>query len=335
MSLHAIFTSYWPARTLMTGVELGIFDRLAVGPQSAEQVATALGLHSEATGRLLHALAAMGVLEQNGPFYANTQMTSLGLVKGSPYYIGGSAQHHAEQLWPLWTHLSTAVREGRPVLREAFGGESDPFELFGQSEEGLMKFLVGMDAGARGLDESVIRAHDFNRHRHVMDVGGGSGAVAGPIAQRYPHLKVTLFDLPKVCRISGPLLSRFGCGERLTAHSGDFFRAETFPPGADAAVLARVLHDWGDRDAENILHNTYQALLPGGTVLVLESVLDAPDPAGRTFTALSNLMMLVLTNGGRERRSAEYEALLQNTGFRSTSTHSVGGALAVIKGHKL
>lgn len=335
MTIHAIFMSYWPARTLMTGVELGIFDQLAKGPQTAAQVAQALRLNPDATGRLLHAFAAMGLLEQQGQTYRNSAHTNVTLVKGSPAYIGGIAHHHAEQLWPLWSHLPTAVREGRPVLREAFGGESDPFKLFGRSTEELVKFLGGMEAGAKGLGEAVALAHDFSRHRHVIDVGGGTGLVAGTVAQRNPHLRVTLLDLPETCALIGPTLARFGCGHRLSAHAGDFFRAETFPPGADAAMLARVLHDWGDADALTILKNTYQGLQPGGTVLVLEHLLDTPDPAARVFTALSNLTMLVLTDGGRERTAAQYEGLLQRAGFRVVSTHRLDGALAVIKGHKV
>jgi SAM-dependent methyltransferase len=335
VSLHAIFMSYWPARALMAGVELGIFDQLARAPQTAEQVAVSLRLNPDATRRLLQAFAAMGLLEQQGGAYRNGAMVSAELVKGSPRYIGGIAQHHAENLWPLWSHLPTAIREGRPVLREAFGGESDPFAMLAQNTEGLATFLAGMEAGAKGFGETLSAAHDFSRHRHVIDVGGGTGVVAGPVAQRNPHLRVTLFDMPQACALTGPLLFRFKCGSRLSAHGGDFFRAETFPAGADAAILARVLHDWGDADARTILANIYRVLQPGGTVLVMESLMDAPDPATRAFTALSDLMMLVLTNGGRERTGAEYEALLAGVGFRSVTTHRLSGALAVIKGHKI
>lgn len=318
----------------MAGVELGIFDQLAHGPQTAGQVAAALRLHPDGTGRLLHAFATMGLLEQQGGAYRNAAPTSMMLVKGSPAYIGGIAHHHAEQLWPLWTHLPTAVREGRPVLREAFGGETDPFELFGGSPDQLARFLAGMEAGAKGMGEALALAHDFRGQRHVIDVGGGSGAVTGPVAQRYPHLHVTLFDLPRTCEVVKPTLARFGCGNRLSVHPGDFFRAETFPSQADAAVLGRVLHDWGDADALAILTNAQRALTPGGTVLVMENLMDAPDQTGRMFAALSNLTMLVLTKGGRERTAAEYEHLLQQAGFHAVSTHRLGGPLAVVKGHK-
>lgn len=335
MNMHGLFMSYWVSRTLIAGVELGIFDRLAAGPQTAAQVAAALKLNPDAAERLLHALAALGVVAQQGNHYSNTPYTQLALVKGSPQYIGGIAHQHGEQLWPLWAHLATAVREGRPVLREAFGGDRNPFTLFAQKPDVLAKMLAGMDAGARGMGEAAALAHNFGQHHHLIDVGGGTGVVSGPIAQRYPHLQATIFDLPAVTNMVGPLLGRFGCGPRLTAHGGDFFRPETFPKGADAAIITRVLHDWDDPKALAILRNTWQALQPGGTVLVMESLLDGPDPGSRLFAALSNLTMLVLTDGGRERTGTHYEALLREAGFTGTATQRLASGPALIKGLKL
>lgn len=325
---------YWVSQALLTGVRLGLFDRLSLGPQSAADVAGALGLNPGATERLLLALKAMGFVRQNGPLFRNAPIASASLVKGGQRYVGGIADHHAEQLWPLWEHLPTAVREGRPVLREAFGPDRDPFDVLTGSPESLWKFLSGMHAGAVGMGEALSHAHDFSRHRDLLDVGGGAGTVAGELAVRFPHLRAVVFELPAVCAVLPQILPRYGCGDRLTAHPGDFFRAETFPVGCDAAVICRVLHNWSDESALAILRNTLAALRPGATVLVMENVLDAADPSGRIFVALSNLTMLVMTDGGRERTAAEYEALLRAAGFVAPATVRVGGSLVVVKGRK-
>lgn len=332
--VHSVSMLYWLSQTLFSAVRLGVFERLALGPQTAGQVAWALGLSPDATERLLLALAAMEFVQQQGEVFTNAPVSAMCLVSGSPWYIGGIAHHHADLLWPLWNHLPTAVREGRPVLREAFGGGRNPFDLLIQSPEDLLKFLSGMDAGAYGMGEAISLAHDFAQHGHMLDVGGGAGTVAGPIVQRFPHLRATVFELPAVCAFLPAILPRYGCGKRLTAHPGDFFRPETFPVGCDAALLCRVLHDWSDEHALAILHNTHAALAPGGTVLIAETVLDTPDPGGRLFATLSNLMMLLLTDGGRERTAAEYAALLQAAGFAVLGTVQTGGGLVLVKGRK-
>lgn len=334
MNPQSIFSLYWLSQTLITAVRLGIFDQLARGPQTGDHVAQALGLNRDATERLLAALAAMGLVHQQGQAYGNTPDSALALVSSSPHCVAGIADHHAEQLWPLWEHLPTAIREGRPVLKEAFGGARNPFDVLTGSPEAVRKMLTGMDAGAVGLSDALLLAHDFRGHRHLLDVGGGSGIVSGTLAQRFPNLRVTIFDLPQVCAVLPGLLPRYGCGDRITAHPGDMFHAATYPQGHDCAVLCRVLHDWSDDKARSILNNLRTALAPGGTLLVVESLLDTPEPSGRMFATLSDLMMLVLTDGGRERTAAEYEALLRQAGFHVHGTARIMGPVAVIKAQK-
>lgn len=333
MNPNMIFLLYWPARTLQAAVRLGIFDQLARGPQSSTQVAEALRLNPSATERLLQALVAMGWLQQRGPAYTNGEAAALSLVAGSPLYVGGGAHHHAEQLWPLWDHLETAVREGRSVVPEAFGQQS-PFDLFEQSPEKVLKFLAGMHGGASGFGEMLASAWDFSRHRHLVDFGGGTGAISGPVARRHPQLQVTILELPPVAAVLPPILEQYGLGGRIRAHAGDFFRPETYPAGFDAALLGRVLHNWGDEQAVQILRNIAGALPPGGVVLVMEHLKDSLDREARAFTALSDLNMLVMTGSGRERTAAEFGQLFQLAGLVPLPPRRPGGSLAVLAGYR-
>lgn len=95
-----------------------------------------------------------------------------------------------------------------------------------------------------------------------------------------------------------------------------------------------MLHNWDDEKALRILRNTQMALPPGEVVLVVETWLDSKDPAARLHSALSDLTMLVLTNGGRERTAAEYEDLLRRTGFHLPVTQRGAEPMAIIKGAK-
>ena len=92
--------------------------------------------------------------------------------------------------------------------------------------------------------------------------------------------------------------------------AGDFFPA--VPDGADAYLMANVLHDWDDRRAVRILRNCRQAMADG-RVLIIERLLP-DDPARAVPVLLSDLNMLVLT-GGQERTNAEYGQLLAQAGL--------------------
>lgn len=71
------------------------------------------------------------------------------------------------------------------------------------------------------------------------------------------------------------------------------------PPGGDLHLLKYVLHDWNDEQALPTLRSCRAAATPGGTVLVLERIIGAPNIA--LAEKFSDLNMLVGT-GGRAMR---------------------------------
>lgn len=332
MSIHQIFCAYWTSATAIAAVRLGLFERLSLGPASAEEVARALRLHPDGARRLLTALASLGLVQSDGMRFANGPMADLFLVSGRPAYVGGTAHHHAAQLWPVWSHLETAVREGRSVQKEAFGSEEDPFTTLLQTPESARLWLEGMHGSAAGLADALLYAHDFRPHSRVADVGGGACTVALHLKRVQPHLHISVLEREEVARLLPRWLAERGVAGQVAVHTGDFFRPETFPRPLDAALLCRVLHDWSDEKSLAILRACQAALSPGGAVLVTESLLE-PAAVPDRFSALSNLMMLALTGGGRERTGQEYEALMRQAGFRVLGTVRLGG-LGVIKGTK-
>ena len=96
--------------------------------------------------------------------------------------------------------------------------------------------------------------------------------------------------------------------DRVELCAGDLF--EPWPVRADAIVLARVLHDWQDDKALQILRRAREALAPGGRVYVVELVRPDQGFGG----ALLDLHMLAVT-GGRERTEKELAALLAEAGL--------------------
>ena len=101
---------------------------------------------------------------------------------------------------------------------------------------------------ARHDYRSLEEAWDFGIHDHILDAGGGTGELAFALLRAYPDMTATVMDLPEVIRQAEPpdeLTNR--C--RLAA--GDFF--EPWQVRSDAVVLARVLHNWADKDAARIL----------------------------------------------------------------------------------
>src|SRR4051794_41759629 len=61
-----MITGYWVSQMVHVAARLGLADRLADGPKTADELATATGTHARALYRLLRALASVGVFSEGG-----------------------------------------------------------------------------------------------------------------------------------------------------------------------------------------------------------------------------------------------------------------------------
>ena len=65
-------TAFWDSQALLTASRLKLFDQLASGPKTPEQVAAALGLDARMTGLLMRVLAGLGLLEPRDGAFVNS-----------------------------------------------------------------------------------------------------------------------------------------------------------------------------------------------------------------------------------------------------------------------
>ena len=72
------------ARAIMAGAELGIFEALAEGPKSAEEVASFCTTHPRATAQLLDCLVGLSYVKHDRGRYENSEVVKKWIVKGSP-----------------------------------------------------------------------------------------------------------------------------------------------------------------------------------------------------------------------------------------------------------
>jgi hypothetical protein len=76
-----------------------------------------------------------------------------------------------------------------------------------------------------------------------------------------------------------------------------------------------VIHDWDDSRAVRILRNCCKAMTKNSRVLLVDMIV--PDAPSASFSKLLDLNMLVM-NGGRERTTAEFCALLDAADYKVT-----------------
>src|SRR5208283_5200549 len=88
-AIMQIGTSFMASKTLLSAVELGVFNTLANGPADLPTLQQKLGLHPRSARDFLDALVALGLLQRRNGVYSNTAETDLFLDKAKPSYMGG------------------------------------------------------------------------------------------------------------------------------------------------------------------------------------------------------------------------------------------------------
>ncbi len=170
------------SQVLLACVELRLFEALRRGPQSAQDLATRLGLEPAAARRLLEAL-----------LYDD--------LRDPVALLRGLAQ--PTQLSQFWSY----ARADTPTA-------IDPASVAAYS--------ALMSASQSLVADDVLDAYPLHRHRCLLDVGGGEGAFLVAVARRAPRLRLMLFDLPPVAARARQPLEEAGLASRVAIHAGDF-----------------------------------------------------------------------------------------------------------------
>ncbi|KAG7238804.1 hypothetical protein INR49_030348, partial [Caranx melampygus] len=334
------------SKALFTASKLCVFDLLQSRPGlDAAQVAQDIKASVKGTECLLEACVSLGLLkskERTGqkPLYENTDLAVRFLRTDAPLSLHGYIQHCNNTIWPLFSHLESAVREGTHQHEKAFGKKSkDVFQdAYYNSQEVKLRFMKAMHSIAKVTGKAVATAFDLSSYKVACDLGGCTGAMAYEFTKAHPGLSVTVFDLPAVVEMSEhfhPLHK----DNRVSFVAGDFFEDEL--PKADLYILARILHDWPDEKVHVLLGKIANACTPGCGLLLSEIFLDE-DRRGpsrgllqalsmrcavliaetmldgqTTYSALQSLNMLAQTEG-QERTESKYADMLSKHGFGNT-----------------
>ena len=318
------------SKTMFTAVSMGIFDRLKRAPATAEAFAAGLGAHPAATGQLLDACAALGLLQKQDQTYRLTPLAETYLCSSSPHSLDGYIRYSDEALYPMWGHLADAVREGAPRWKQVFGVDGPIFSGFFRTEKAKRTFMQGMHGLGMTVSPRVVEAFDLGAFRHMVDVGGGTGHLTIAACSRWPELRAVVFDLPRVTPMAREMVGQSGLAARIETADGDFF-ADDLPQG-DLYALGRILHDWSDEKCHLLLSRISSRLPSGGALLIMEKIL-AEDGVGPVSANLQSLNMLVVTEG-RERSLGEYTHILKAAGFTDVQGRPTGGWLDAILARK-
>jgi hypothetical protein len=321
--------AFWPAKTLLSAVELEVFTLLAKAPQDATTLQHALGLHTRGTLDFLDTLVALGFLHREGGLYRNTPETDLFLDKAKPSYMGGILEMANNRLYPFWGNLTTALRTGERQNEKLEG--KDLFAELYRDPAKLSEFLRAMSGVSRGANLAIAQKFPWLDYKTYVDVGTAQGDLAVQIALANPHLRGIGYDLPEVGPIFSDYVALNGLKERVSFAAGSFFTDAL--PKADVVLMGHILHDWDLETKKMLLKKSYEAVPEGGAVVVYESIID-DDRSQNAFGLTMSLNMLIETDGGFDFTGADCIGWMREAGFRDMRVEHLVGPESMVIGVK-
>jgi hypothetical protein len=294
----------WLLGAVSVVTELGIADILKHGPKTIGEIALLTDTLEDPLYRIMRLLASEGIFrEMKNMRFSNTRISKSMLETELKYFI----QHSLNSMqFKIFGELMHSVKTGR-CTSELFIN-TGVFEHMGQSKELNDLYNKAMTNTSKMQVAAVLSSFNFDKYRHIVDVGGGLGFFISAILSKYKTMQGTLFDLPQVVNDKVDDDSFAG---RMKIASGSFF--DTIPEGGDLYILKNILHGWSNEDCIKILKNIRKVLPRAGKLMVIEVVVENMNKP--SWGKMTDIFMMAGL-GGRERTRKEFQAILEKAGYK-------------------
>lgn len=328
VALTRMVSGFQLPRALQVAARLKLGRYIRESPRSAEDLASALGLHARTLHRLLRFLSEHGVFEEReaGIFGPTELSDHLNLV---------DSIFSGVESWAAWEALSEALRTGRPTFETANGAPF--FEYAASHPEQNQNWNDWNSATGGSWLPPVVSALGLKGFETVVDVGGGQGNLLIEILTRYPSCRGVLVDLPAVIEGAQSHLERAGVLDRCTLVPGDAF--VRIPTGGDVYTVCRVLLNWDDDGAVSLLRSCNRAAGAQARLLLVDLLLPEKGDPQRPMLARNDLNLFLMQGGGhrtREEMASLFSAAgLELVGVIPAASPHASGWWQVIEGRQL
>ncbi len=290
----------------------GLLERLDAAPPEGARLDALAAELSMVPGRLykaLDCLEGLGFVERTaGPTMLETRYRSLDALAPAAEQVFAEGSIELDRQAQPWGALRGRLGE---VLRGGPGIAEEDFAWPPKTPEQSARFAASMAAGIPPIAESFRRASLFDGGDRLLDVGGGNGTLARALAEDDPGLQVDVFELPELEELAQEVFRESSARDRLGFRSGDAIGGE-LPEGYDAIAFVRILHDWPEEIARELLAKAAERT---DRIVICEEFRTPQRLAVQTFWSY----FLIGVDGcvSRLREWTRYEAWLDELGFDS------------------
>ena len=309
----------WHCLCAITRLEVP--ERLAAEPLPLAELAAAVGADPDALFRVLRLVADHHIVTLEGDRVGLTDRGRL-LCRDHPASL--SAAFATVGTADVAHGLTETLQTGQAAAPRVLGMGYWEYLAAHPDQQALFDQAMQQRAGALSL--ACVPVLDWPASGTVADIAGGTGTLLAAVLQATPGARGILVEQPLVLERAQPFLERHGVADRCRLHPGDLFAP---PPPADLYLLASVLHDWDDAHAARILAALARGAFRDTRLRIFEMLL--PTDATPHRAKMSDVLMLLLFDGARERTVGQYRDLLEATGWRLEQVVASPGPMSVIQ----
>ena len=160
-----IALGYMAAKFLFAANEIGLFEALAQGAASLEELSKRTSVPLRTTGIVVAALVSLGIIEQEGEHYRNGEAAATFLAGERGIDLRPMLRNQDVISYPMWTKFSEVVRAG---------GRQPQFGNLDEVQQQI--FSAGVEAFTAPVAAALGTTYDFSHHQRLLDIGGGTGS---------------------------------------------------------------------------------------------------------------------------------------------------------------
>jgi hypothetical protein len=290
---------------------LDFFTWLNKHPSDIHGICQGLDLRERPADVMLTLFSAMGLIEARSGVFHLTPVAYEHLIKSSIWNIEPYFASLKDR--PVCKDMVTVLRTGKPANWGSLKTEQEWAKAMEQ-ENFARQFTAAMDCRGVYLAPAMAGKVDLKAHGHVLDIAGGSGVYACALAARHTHLRATVLERPPVDKICNKSIIERGFAERVSVRAGNMF-SDPFPAESDVHLYSNVLHDWDIPKVEELLQKSFEALPPGGLMMIHDAHIN-PGKTGPLPVAAYSALLMTITEG-KCYSEREMEDLLSQAGFHN------------------
>ena len=319
---------FMASKALFAALNVELFGHVSGGARDIEALSGLTGIPAHRMETLVAALVSSGVLVRESGGLVNASATETYLVPGAPAYFGDYYRFQiGGQIYAIMEHLDAGLigdEEGLAHNRMS-GWLSDP--------KRADDFSRAQHAGSIGPAMMLSKRLDLAGAHRMLDVAGGSGAYSIVFCQQNPDLTATILDFQTVVDVARRYVDEAGMADRITLTAGDALDT-VWPGGQDILLMSYLLSAVDGADIAPLLQGAFEALRPGGRVMVHDFMLDETR-SGPSSAALFFLSYLANQPDAVSFTSGELSTMITNAGFvRVTTETMIPEITSLVVAHK-